>query len=120
VYAIAALVHELTANDPSSQILMSFAHSNLQRQSTTHNDVKVVLTKEAFESIPVSTADDFPQDTQCTVCVNNYKSGDQVIYIPKCQHLFHMECAKHWLTKYKRSCPNCRTKVEGETCILEE
>lgn len=67
----------------------------------------------------MSTTNDAHHDEQCTVCVSNYKAGEQVVCIPKCQHLFHMECAKDWLTKYKRLCPNCRLEVEGETCILE-
>ncbi|RYE20259.1 MAG: hypothetical protein EOP45_11345, partial [Sphingobacteriaceae bacterium] len=72
------------------------------------------------DSIPIQIADDSHQDQQCTVCLYSYNSNDQVVCMPECQHFFHTECAKDWLTKYKRSCPNCRLEIDGETRTFDE
>lgn len=96
-----------------------FCLFNKYQLEVRHNDVKVVLTGDAFDAISVKTVEDCHQDQQCTVCLCNYNTGDQVVCMPKCQHLFHKECAKDWLTKYKRSCPNCRLEIDGATQMID-
>jgi len=46
----------------------------------------------------------------CPICFEDYKAGDTNISLPKCQHAFHSECVKKWLSKTPL-CPMCRGNV---------
>ncbi|RYE16412.1 MAG: E3 ubiquitin protein ligase [Sphingobacteriaceae bacterium] len=81
-------------------------------------DVRVVLTDEAFSALKIDESDEHTTNQKCSVCLCEYQLGEQLTRLPQCQHLFHRECVKHWLTQYKRSCPNCRVLVEGESTAL--
>lgn len=50
------------------------------------------------------------EDTICVICVSELEINDGVI-ITKCNHIFHRECIKVWLTKHNKSCPICRKKL---------
>ncbi|KAL8123459.1 hypothetical protein AgCh_011434 [Apium graveolens] len=47
----------------------------------------------------------------CTVCLEDLIFDVEVSKLP-CSHIFHGSCVDPWLEK-KRSCPNCRNKLQG-------
>ncbi|XP_042037377.1 NEP1-interacting protein-like 1 isoform X2 [Salvia splendens] len=49
-------------------------------------------------------------DTSCTVCLQKIKNGQVGRWLPKCKHIFHVECIDGWLMRHP-SCPICRTHV---------
>ena len=62
----------------------------------------------------INVTDDFIQklnsnNRTCVICQENYKIGEKV-GLTKCNHLYHHECIKEWLTKQciTPTCPTCR------------
>ncbi|KAK7276836.1 hypothetical protein RIF29_17982 [Crotalaria pallida] len=47
-------------------------------------------------------------DNNCSICLQDLEDGELVRILPKCIHLFHLECIDKWLVR-KGSCPLCRT-----------
>ena len=45
-------------------------------------------------------------DKSCTICMEDYESGDSIKVLPSCNHPFHDACIEEWL-KEKTSCPTC-------------
>ncbi|KAJ1389566.1 Zinc finger, RING-type [Sesbania bispinosa] len=46
----------------------------------------------------------------CSICFQDFEEGELVRILPKCCHLFHLECIDKWLVQ-QGSCPMCRTYV---------
>ena len=59
-----------------------------------------------YQKLPLAESTD---TLACTVCLEDYKSTDQVIQLP-CQHVFHQTCLVEWL-KINGICPMCRASV---------
>jgi len=48
--------------------------------------------------------------TECSLCLEEYKDGEEVMTLP-CGHIFHVKCVEKWFIARKfrpRSCPKCR------------
>lgn len=46
----------------------------------------------------------------CSVCLEDYKQGEDVAELYKCEHIFCEACISEWL-EISESCPLCRSKV---------
>ncbi|XP_059664168.1 NEP1-interacting protein-like 2 [Cornus florida] len=46
----------------------------------------------------------------CTICLEDFKNGDNVRILPSCRHRFHSHCIDEWLSRHG-SCPVCREDV---------
>eukprot|EP01083_Nonionella_stella_P025958 71478_1 len=53
--------------------------------------------------------------TQCSVCITDYKEGDEMRILP-CDHRFHKDCVDRWL-RQKKQCPLCRHDVTEAICV---
>ncbi|GLJ17049.1 hypothetical protein SUGI_0294970 [Cryptomeria japonica] len=51
------------------------------------------------------------EDSECTVCLEQFKDGERCLLMPICRHCFHVDCAKAWLSKQPH-CPVCRTSAQ--------
>ncbi|KAL5747734.1 hypothetical protein ACOSP7_024751 [Xanthoceras sorbifolium] len=47
------------------------------------------------------------RDTQCCVCLGEFEIKDELLQVPSCKHVFHVDCLNHWLHS-NRTCPLCR------------
>ena len=50
-------------------------------------------------------------ETECPVCKDCMDSGEYVVLLPTCKHLFHRDCMLRWVT-LQDWCPVCRSNVE--------
>ncbi|CAN4111927.1 unnamed protein product [Withania somnifera] len=73
---------------------------------------------------PPFTFDNDGEDSFCVVCLNEVISGGDCRKLPKCGHIFHLECVDTWL-ECNWTCPICRRQVtddlpkrQGENTIL--
>lgn len=46
-------------------------------------------------------------DDTCSICLDNYRSGELTRVLPMCKHAFHKECIDIWLQD-RKTCPVCR------------
>jgi hypothetical protein len=78
----------------------------------TMEDIKLILTKEELDKIPVNIYKDISPELKekkdsCTVCREEYHDNDNVRTL-RCGHVFHTECVDNWLMNHSHKCPCCR------------
>lgn len=47
---------------------------------------------------------------RCSVCLLDYEGNDLLRKLPRCSHLFHVQCIDQWLESHC-TCPLCRTAL---------
>ncbi|KDQ31779.1 hypothetical protein PLEOSDRAFT_1088102 [Pleurotus ostreatus PC15] len=50
---------------------------------------------------------------RCAICLSQFKEAEHASLISKCQHSFHARCIGTWTSQGKKTCPICRTKLDG-------
>jgi hypothetical protein len=118
-----------SATELTSQTVAGFYHSNsmggnvvlsVPSQPLFVNRCKVTLFKivregdiltfgstefhfhEISKAILTSESDSVVQQQRCTICRKLFKAGDEVVYCPKCNRMYHQHC---WAYQ-KGRCPN--------------
>ncbi|CAL5021690.1 unnamed protein product [Urochloa decumbens] len=54
------------------------------------------------------------EESQCTVCLEEYEAKDVVRVLPACGHAFHAPCIDAWLRQHP-TCPVCRASQRAKT-----
>ena len=49
-------------------------------------------------------------ELSCCICLSDFEKGEVVKQLPKCPHIFHLDCLVQWL-KDTPTCPLCRIPV---------
>uniref|UniRef100_A0A803KPD1 RING-type E3 ubiquitin transferase n=1 Tax=Chenopodium quinoa TaxID=63459 RepID=A0A803KPD1_CHEQI len=44
---------------------------------------------------------------ECSVCLSQFEMDEKLRMLPKCKHVFHVECVNRWLVDHS-TCPFCR------------
>ncbi|XP_042055149.1 probable E3 ubiquitin-protein ligase RHA4A [Salvia splendens] len=50
------------------------------------------------------------RDSLCCVCLGEFELKEELLQVPACKHIFHMDCIRHWLHNHS-TCPLCRAPV---------
>ncbi|KAL2928388.1 RING-H2 finger protein ATL80 [Bienertia sinuspersici] len=50
------------------------------------------------------------KQTDCSICLTEFADGDVMRILPRCGHVFHVNCIDTWLGSHP-SCPSCRQLV---------
>ncbi|CAH8368461.1 unnamed protein product [Eruca vesicaria subsp. sativa] len=79
------------------------------------------LDPTVLEKIPIfvysfKTHNSPPEE--CSVCLSEFEEEDEGRVLPKCGHVFHVECIDTWF-RSRSSCPLCRAPVQPEQLITE-
>ncbi|KAL7438025.1 hypothetical protein ACHAXM_005947 [Skeletonema potamos] len=56
-------------------------------------------------------SDMFASSSCCPICIEEFEPGETLRVLPRCKHLFHLDCILPWLTERQGCCPQCRTPV---------
>lgn len=54
---------------------------------------------------------------RCCVCLGEFELKEELVQIPYCKHVFHLECIHHWLQS-NSTCPLCRCSIIPTTKFL--
>ncbi|CAN1143963.1 E3 ubiquitin-protein ligase Os04g0590900 [Linum perenne] len=46
----------------------------------------------------------------CSVCLGEFREGESLRLLPKCNHAFHLDCIDTWLATHS-TCPLCRANI---------
>lgn len=60
-----------------------------------------------------ATCEEGHQDTECSICLNDFDEGETVRRLSVCGHSFHKSCIDLWLLR-RADCPLCKRKVTAE------
>ncbi|KAJ3689948.1 hypothetical protein LUZ61_019112 [Rhynchospora tenuis] len=50
----------------------------------------------------------------CTICLNEFHTGEKLRLLPNCSHAFHIDCIDTWLQS-NTNCPLCRVCITNPT-----
>ncbi|XP_057415347.1 probable E3 ubiquitin-protein ligase RHA4A [Lotus japonicus] len=50
------------------------------------------------------------RDSVCCVCLGEFELKEELLQIPYCKHMFHIECIDNWLQS-NSTCPLCRCSI---------
>ncbi|KAE8700109.1 RING-H2 finger protein ATL78 [Hibiscus syriacus] len=102
----------------NSIIRCALSCSSLVASDTPAQSANSGIKRKAFKSFPTVnySADlNLPGlDSECVICLSDFKHGDRVLILPICNHRFHVGCIDKWLSSHS-SCPKCRHCLD-ETC----
>ncbi|KAJ9684586.1 hypothetical protein PVL29_016852 [Vitis rotundifolia] len=70
--------------------------------------VSKCLTKTTYHS-----SDQNQEEAMCTICLEEYKSKEEVGRMKNCGHDYHVGCIRKWLSM-KNSCPICKAPALAE------
>ncbi|XP_031119824.1 RING-H2 finger protein ATL54-like [Ipomoea triloba] len=59
------------------------------------------------------SGEDFVDGTDCSVCLNEFRDGENLRLLPKCSHAFHVACIDTWLRAHT-NCPLCRAAIVSD------
>ncbi|KAJ4835007.1 putative E3 ubiquitin-protein ligase rha4a [Turnera subulata] len=73
---------------------------------------EIVLKEDVKEKLPIVLFDEElrTKESQCCVCLGDFEIKEELLQIPSCKHVFHIECIHHWLHS-NSTCPLCRCFV---------
>ncbi|XP_061350940.1 probable E3 ubiquitin-protein ligase RHA4A isoform X2 [Gastrolobium bilobum] len=57
------------------------------------------------------------RDSVCCVCLGEFEVKEELLQIPYCKHVFHIDCIHNWLQS-KSTCPLCRCSIIPTTNLL--
>lgn len=59
------------------------------------------------------------EGTECSVCLNEFREGETLRLLPKCNHAFHVPCIDTWLRSHT-NCPLCRAGIVSSNNVTPE
>ncbi|XP_042390322.1 RING-H2 finger protein ATL52-like [Zingiber officinale] len=57
--------------------------------------------------------------TGCSVCLSEFRDGELVRLLPKCDHAFHLGCIDTWLRSHV-NCPLCRAPIVAPSSVTAD
>ncbi|KAG4958216.1 hypothetical protein AAZX31_13G003100 [Glycine max] len=77
------------------------------------------LTLHFLDKLPRILFDEdlLARDSLCCVCLGEFELKEELVQIPYCKHVFHLECIHHWLQS-NSTCPLCRCSIIPTTKFL--
>ncbi|KAJ6816801.1 RING-H2 finger protein ATL2-like [Iris pallida] len=88
-------------------------------ESASHRNA---LDASILESLPVAVYRARPEECgglECAVCICELAEGEEVRFLPRCGHAFHVECIDMWFGS-NSTCPLCRLPVVAACSVTDD
>ncbi|CAM6117076.1 unnamed protein product [Calypogeia fissa] len=90
--------------------------------STDDHSAEQGLDATTLASLPVltfkSSENSKPAEVDCTICLSEFTENERLRLLPKCSHVFHLDCIDMWLLSHS-SCPICRDGIKADEFALK-
>ncbi|KAB2061499.1 hypothetical protein ES319_A10G089300v1 [Gossypium barbadense] len=111
--------HPYTGNNSfDANVIMVILLASGSGASTSAQPPNRGINRKALKTFPtVNYSADLNMpglDSECVICLSDFKPGDCVRLLSMCNHGFHVQCINKWLS-CRSSCPKCRHCLV-ETC----
>ncbi|KAI3444420.1 hypothetical protein Pfo_001085 [Paulownia fortunei] len=108
IVGISCCICMMRGDDPqSSDSIQTSDRAGLSDTVTAGLDKSTIETYRKI-TIGESHRIEGPNDATCTICLADYVPRDTIMFMPECEHCFHVECIDKWLSMNSK-CPICRT-----------
>ncbi|KAL5742801.1 hypothetical protein ACOSP7_029533 [Xanthoceras sorbifolium] len=91
--------------------------NNIGQRSSIHDHQQEIsrlrgggTSSSTLRLIPVYRYSKDGNEGTCSVCLCEFKEGDQIRVLPECLHSFHVACIDMWLSSHT-NCPICRAEA---------
>lgn len=112
--------HTLASNLTDTILNSLFTNFNqfMEQNLQDLEDVKVTLSEEEFSKLEITKNKELIDGKQCNICLEDLTEEElnkcSLIQL-KCNHIYHENCIKEWLTKQSTKCPSCRNCCRTST-----
>ncbi|CAN4114190.1 unnamed protein product [Withania somnifera] len=94
----------------------NYTNNNSSSEKLANKGIKK-KTLQTFPVITYTTELKHPGfGFDCVICLSEFRIGEKIKILPKCNHGFHVNCIDKWLNSHS-SCPTCRHCLV-ETCQI--
>lgn len=103
--------------DSTTKVIESDVENNRTLDHTNQsnldpNPVLIEADHITTTNLPLPERMDSISDGACPVCVEDFQENELIIRLPKCRHLYHIQCIEMWLVGKKSDfCPLCKEVV---------
>ncbi|CAL9125376.1 RING-H2 finger protein ATL3F [Musa troglodytarum] len=90
--------------------------SRLRSSTTAANTSRTAgggAGRDVLSALPVFVYSTAQKKLNCAVCLTDLKEGEKGRFLPRCLHVFHVDCIDMWLATHL-DCPVCRASVDPE------
>ncbi|KAL9642828.1 hypothetical protein ABK040_009903 [Willaertia magna] len=95
---------ELTPEDYELLLQLDNSVQKKTTSSSTLNSLPTCTLHFNNHNLP----NNLQEGDMCICCMNDFCEGEEIRWIPKCEHVFHKECIDQWLKTHSTTCPICR------------
>ncbi|XVF70682.1 hypothetical protein PTKIN_Ptkin11bG0182200 [Pterospermum kingtungense] len=75
------------------------------------------LSRSCIQKLPVLEFHSREEYCSCSICLQGIKDGELIRNLPRCGHIFHLNCIDQWLNR-QGTCPMCRQHVSDDIIML--
>tara|TARA_B100001996_G_C18667215_1_gene595318 strand:- start:337 stop:1122 length:786 start_codon:yes stop_codon:yes gene_type:complete len=105
------IIFQIISRLCSRRSISSAAEEVLSRSSTP----KIMLGSVIKYSEYLETESLLKDQTTCSICIEDFENNNELICLFNCEHIFHYDCIKEWLSKIDSTnivkCPNCQDNI---------
>ncbi|KAL1326402.1 hypothetical protein HN51_036494 [Arachis hypogaea] len=99
-------------SSPPLHLLPTIPHPQTAPYPYPSSPYRLDLTLQFLDKLPRILFDEElrSRDSVCCVCLGEFEVKEEVLQIPYCKHVFHIECIHNWL-RSNSTCPLCRCSI---------
>jgi hypothetical protein len=104
-----------------TSLINTFTTLNNQRRDSQHEEEQHGLTaQEIFDTTTLHVFNeelgneiDEDETPKCSICQEEFTTGQRLRRIEECEHYFHKNCIDTWFSSHN-TCPMCRTRIRTD------